>query len=174
MEAAPDERIPLQRAATTVGSPHSSGSSTLPRWTTRSASHPYDRGTGAIGAPRTVRLRRCKLNRSRDVAAARSSLSPVPGKLRTPGFRSTRRAKRSRSAPSAAVSPQALQDPRGCPSTSRAAGSMRRDLSATADRPSLRPLSQSPLPGSGGGVVFTPDMPVPGATVGTAQPAPFP
>ena len=95
VEAAAGERIPFQRGgATTVGSPHSSGSSASrrrgPPWTKRSASQPYDRGTGATGAPRTVRLRRCGLNRSRDVAAARSSLSPAPGKPRPPEFRSMR------------------------------------------------------------------------------------
>ncbi|MER7000850.1 MobF family relaxase [Streptomyces sp. NPDC000410] len=119
--------------ATTAGSPHSSGNSTSRRtglpWTTRSASHLYDRGTGATGALRTVRLRRYGLNRSKDVAAARSSLSPAPGKPSPPGFWLTRRVKRSRSAASAAVSPQAFQGPKGCPSTSRAAGSMRRDVS---------------------------------------------
>jgi hypothetical protein len=67
-------------------------------------------------------------------------LESAPGKPRPPGFRSTRQAKRSRFAASAAVSPQAFQAPKGCPSTSRAAGSMRDDLSATADRPSLRHL----------------------------------
>lgn len=126
------------------GLTHGPSRRTGPPWTTRSASHPYDRGTGATGAPRTVRLRRCGLNRSRDVAAARSSLSPAPGNPRPPGFRSTRRVKRSLSAASAAVSPQAFQDLKGCPSTSRAEENMRRDLSATADRPSLRHLVPEP------------------------------
>ncbi|MEV8426223.1 hypothetical protein [Streptomyces niveus] len=50
VEAAAGERIPFQRAATTVGSPRSSGSTTSSRTgpprTTRSPSHPDDRGTG--------------------------------------------------------------------------------------------------------------------------------
>lgn len=84
-------------SVTTVGPLHSSGSSIWrrirPPWTTRSASHPYDMRTGATGARRTVRLQKYRLNRSRDVAVGRSSLSPTPGKPRPPGFRSTRRVK---------------------------------------------------------------------------------
>lgn len=70
-------------------------------------------------------------------------------RLKPPWFRLTRWAMRSRSAASAAVGPQALPDPKGCPSPSHAAGSRRRDLSATADRPHCVTRCQSPLPGWG-------------------------
>nr|WSZ99052.1 hypothetical protein OH820_28340 [Streptomyces sp. NBC_00857] len=148
VEAAAGERIPFQRGGHHGWLPAQQWQQYL-----EANGHALDdkerqpsvrQGPGATGAPRTVRLRRCGLNRSRDVAAARSSSSPAPGNPRPPGFRSTRRVKRSRSAASAAVSPQAFQDLKGCPSTSRAEGNMRRDLSATADRPSLRHLVPEP------------------------------